>query len=268
LSFCLRGILLSNAVCWAAFERVGLGSYKKAALSWLFRGSQLLWPWLLPVSILLVLRHYGITEVLGGDDSDRPRANVTQRMFGAHKVFDKKTGGYFNGQVVVLFLITPKVSLPVGFRCYQPDPALKEWKQPEEELKQPGVKKSERPPRPEPQAAYPSQQQLLLVLLEECTCYPPGLVVKVILAEALSGSGGFMNRAAAVCGTQTISQLAQSQTVRVRPRDLAVAQYFATYPGVEMTLRIRGFKEVKVVLGSARWYVKAHQQQRFVVALK
>ena len=25
LSFCLMGILLSNSVCWAAFERVGLG---------------------------------------------------------------------------------------------------------------------------------------------------------------------------------------------------------------------------------------------------
>ena len=25
LSFCLMGILLSNQVCWAAFERVGLG---------------------------------------------------------------------------------------------------------------------------------------------------------------------------------------------------------------------------------------------------
>jgi hypothetical protein len=49
---------------------------------------------------------------------------------------------------------------------------------------------------------------------------------------------------------------------------MAVAQYFATYPGVEMTLRIRGFQEVKVVLGSARLYVKAHQQKRFVVALK
>ena len=45
------------------------------------------------------------------------------------RIADKKTGGYFNGQtVVVLFLITPKVSLPVGFRFYRPDPALTAWK--------------------------------------------------------------------------------------------------------------------------------------------
>ena len=49
---------------------------------------------------------------------------------------------------------------------------------------------------------------------------------------------------------------------------MSVAQYFATYPGVEITLRIRGLKDVKGVLGSARLYVNAHQQKRFVVALK
>jgi hypothetical protein len=270
LSFCLMGILLSNAVCWAAFERVGLGGYQQAALSWMFRWSKLLWPVLLHISILLVLRRYGITEgVLVGDDSDRQRAKVTKRIFGAHPVFDKKTGGYFNGQtVVLLFLITPTVSLPVGFRFYRPDPAVKAWKKNEEELKQQGVKKSERPPKPEPKAAYPSKQQLLLALLEEFKFYHPGLVVKVILADALYGSGGFMNRAAAVFRTQTISQLSKSQKIRFRNRDMAVVQYFATYPGVEITLRIRGWKDVKVVLGSARLYVNAHQQKRFVVALK
>ncbi len=105
------GILLSNSVCWAAFERVGLGGYQQAALSWRFRWSKLLWPLLLPVSILLVLRRYGITEgVLVGDDSDKQRAKVTQRIFGAHSVFDTKTGGYFNGQTMVfLFLVIPKV---------------------------------------------------------------------------------------------------------------------------------------------------------------
>ena len=104
-------------------------------------------------------------------------------------------------------------------------------------------------------------------LLEEFKFYHPGFVVKAILADALYGSGWFMNRAAAVFRTQTISQLSKSQKVRFRHREMSVAQYFATYPGVEMTLRIRGWKEVKVVLGSARLYVNAHQQKRFVVAL-
>ena len=37
LSFCLTGILMVNAVCWAKFERASIGSYKLAALSWMFR---------------------------------------------------------------------------------------------------------------------------------------------------------------------------------------------------------------------------------------
>ena len=230
LSFCLMGILLSNSVCWAAFERVGLGGYQQAALSWMFRWSTLLWPLLLPVSILLVLRRYGITDgVWMGDDSEQRRAKVTKRIFGAHPLFDTKTGGYFNGQTMgFLFLVTPKVSLPVGFRFYQPDPAVKAWKKNEEKLKQQGVKKAERPPRPAPNPAYPSKGQLLLALLEEFKFYHPGLVVKAILADALYGSGGFMNRAAKVFGTQTISQLSKRQTIRFRNRERSVAQYFAT----------------------------------------
>jgi len=93
--------------------------------------------------------------------------------------------------------------------------------------------------RPAPNPAYPSKGQLLLDLLEEFKFYHPGFVVKAILVDALYGSGWFMNRAAAVFRTQTISQLSKSQTVRFRHREMSVAQYFATYPGVEMTLRIR-----------------------------
>jgi hypothetical protein len=62
LRFCLMGILLSNPVCWAAFARVGLGGYSPAALSWMFRHGQWLWPVRLQVSIRLILRKYHITE--------------------------------------------------------------------------------------------------------------------------------------------------------------------------------------------------------------
>jgi hypothetical protein len=271
LSFCLMGILLSNQVCWVAFERVGLGGYQQAALSWMFRHSKLLWPLLLHVSILLILNKYNITEgELVGDDSDRQRAKVTKRIFATHKIFDKKTGGWFHGQtVVLLFLVTPKVSLPVGFRFYQPDPAVAAWKKTDDALKQQGVKPSERPPKPEPKAAYPSKLDLLLALLREFQGYHPDFQVKAILADALYGSAAWMNQAARLFPqTQVISQLKQTQKVRFRQREMTVAQYFATHPGVEMTLRLRGGPAVTVMLGGARLYVSAHRQKRWVVALK
>lgn len=106
LSFCLMGILLSNQVCWATFERVGLGGYSQAALSWMFRHSKLLWPLLLHVSIVLILNEYNIKEgELVGDDSDRQRAKITKRIFAASKIFDKKTGGWFNS-TIKFFILT------------------------------------------------------------------------------------------------------------------------------------------------------------------
>ena len=158
LSFCLMGILLANQVCWAAFERVGLRGYSQAALSWMFRQSKIPWSWLFHVSILLILKKYGIKEgVLVGDDSDHQRAKVTKRIFKTHKIFDKKTGGWFNGQtVVLLYLVTAKVNLAVGFDFYQPDPAIAAWKKTDEALKKQGVKKAARPAKPAPNPAYPS----------------------------------------------------------------------------------------------------------------
>lgn len=102
------GILLCNSVCWAAFARAGLGGDSQAALSWMFRRSKLLWPLLLNVSIMLILNKYKITSgVLVGDDSDQQRAKVTQRIFATAKHFDKKTGGWFHGQSVVLLFLGP-----------------------------------------------------------------------------------------------------------------------------------------------------------------
>ena len=271
LSFCLMGILLSNPVCWAAFERVGLGGYQQAALSWMSRHSKLLWPLLLHVSILLILNKYNITEgEWVGDDSDRQRAKVTKRIFATHKIFDKKTGGWFHGQtVVVLFLVTPKVSLPVGFRFDQPDPAVVAWKKTDDALKQQGVKPSERPPKPEPKAADPSKLDLLLALLREFQGDHPDFQVKAILADARYGSAAWMNQAAVLFPkTQVISPLKQTQNVRFGQREMTVAPYFAMHPGVAMTMHLRGGQTVQVILGSARLYVSAHQQKRFVVALK
>ena len=37
LGFCLMGIILTNSLCWASFERASLGKYKVGVLSWMFR---------------------------------------------------------------------------------------------------------------------------------------------------------------------------------------------------------------------------------------
>ena len=137
LGFCLMGILLTNSVCWAKFERASLGSYKIAALSWMFREAKIAWDYFLLASVTLILERHGMTEgVLVLDESDRTRSKRTQRIYGVHKQKHKSSGGYVNGQtVVLLLLITQSVTFPVGFAFYRPDPALSAWTKENKRLK-------------------------------------------------------------------------------------------------------------------------------------
>jgi len=123
LGFCLTGMLLTNSVCWAKFERASLGDYNIAALSWMFREAKVAWAYLLLASVTLVLERHGITEgVLVLDESDRARSKRTKRIHQVHKQKHKASGGYVNGQtVVLLLLVTQSVTVPVGFAFYLPD---------------------------------------------------------------------------------------------------------------------------------------------------
>lgn len=108
LKFCLMGLLLTNTVCWKAFERAGLGNYRLGALSWMFRHSKMAWDSLLQASVGLVLSQHGITEgILAVDDTDHRRAKRTERIWKSHKIFDKKTGppASTRGYVKMLFFM-------------------------------------------------------------------------------------------------------------------------------------------------------------------
>jgi hypothetical protein len=143
LKFCLMGIIVTNSVCWAKFERSSLGAYTVATLSWMFRQAKIPWESLLYLSVRVIVRKYGIRSgVLVGDDSDRMRSKTTKRIYGVHKLKDKKSGGYVMGQcIVLLLLVTEQVTIPVGFSFYRPDIDWQVWQQQDELLKAQGVPK-------------------------------------------------------------------------------------------------------------------------------
>ncbi len=235
LGFCLMGIILTNSVCWARFERASLGKYKMGALSWMFRKAKLPWEMMLQVGGEIVLRHHGIREgVLATDDSDHGRSKKTKRIFKAHKIKDKSSGGYINGQtIVLLLLITPKVSLPVGFEFYQADPEQQAWKKEDKRLQKQGVVKKERPAAPAPNPHYPTKGQLALKLMEQFRRHHSQIKVKAVVADALYGQAKFMDAAAALFGgVQVISQLHHNQNIRYRNRKQHVSTYFSKYQGV------------------------------------
>jgi hypothetical protein len=272
LGFCLTGMLLTNSVCWAKFERASLGDYKIAALSWMFREAKLAWDYLLLASVTLVLERHGITEgVLVLDESDRSRSKRTKRIHKAHKQKHKVSGGYVNGQtVVLLLLVTQSVTFPVGFAFYMPDPTLTAWVKEDNRLKKEGMAKKDRPVRPERDSLYPTKTQLALRLLQEFKDTHGAIKINAVLADALYGEAIFMDAASRIFdGSQVISQLRENQNIDYKGKKKNLKGYFNSInKGVEVTLRVRGGTEVKATMSSARLKVTAHGKKRFVVALK
>ncbi len=142
LSFCLMGILLTNSVCWARFEKIGLGGYKVASLSWMFRHTKISWKFILQISVRVILKSYGITGgTLVLDDSDKKRSKKTTKISGVHKLKDKASGGFITGQnIVLLLLVTATITIPVGVTFYQPDPVRSKWVKNDKAMKRKGLK--------------------------------------------------------------------------------------------------------------------------------
>jgi hypothetical protein len=271
LAFCVTAVLVTNSICWARFERASLGTYSMAALSWMFRHSKMPWDHLLVASVRVILRYHGITSgSLVIDDTDNPRSKSAKALAHLYNLRDKESGGYIWGQsLLFLLLVTPKISIPVGFVFYQPAPELSAWYKQEKALKKQGVPKQQRLPKPAPNPEHPTKQQLALRLLKAFKTYHPDIRVHCIAADALYGTALFVDEASAIFGgVQVLSQIRSNQNIRVGKRNQHVADYFATHPGTPHTIRIRGGEEVGVWVSSARLYVCSHKTKRFIVALK
>ena len=267
----LIGLIVAGSFNWAAFARRSLGAFKESRLRWVFRHANIAWAHLLQASVAQVLSHYAVTAgVLVLDDSDKVRSRNTSKIAGVHKVKDKKTGGWFNGQeFIFLILVTGLVTIPVGFRFYTPDPALKAWRKTNKDQKKAGIPAKDRTKRPDPNLAYPSKQALALDLLEKFSKNHPNVRVQAVLADALYGNAHFMDEAAKLTScTQVISQLRKNQLVRSRGKNVPLTVYFSRSAGVVTNLIIRGGEVNIVTMLAARLLVKAHRKKRFVIALK
>ena len=271
LSFSLTGMLLTGTLCWAAFARMGLGSYGVGALSWMFCRAKLPWSSLLQVSIKLMVRVLHLQSgVLVLDDSDHRRAKTTTRIYGAHKIFDKKTGGYYNGQCLMfLLLVTKTVTVPVGVRFYRPDPAYRAWEKEDKRLAKKGVKAAHRPKAPQPNPDYPSKHEVALALIAEFHRHHPEVAIEAVLADAAFGTRDFMTTARTNAGcSQVISQLRENQLVQVQNQWLSVKDYFAQQESCEHPISVRGGKTLTMTVSTACLVVKAHGLKRAIIAVK
>jgi hypothetical protein len=129
LAFCVTAVWVTHSRGWARFARARLGTYALAALSWMFRHSKLPWAQLLVASVRVILRYHGIpagSRVI--DDTDKPRSKSAKALAHLDKLRDKESGGYMWGQsLIFLVLVTPTISIPVGFVFSRPAPELSAW---------------------------------------------------------------------------------------------------------------------------------------------
>ncbi len=271
LSFCIIAIYLTRTVCWAKYERACLGKRSMAAISWMFRRSNIPWEKLLVISTTVIINRFGITGgCLAIDETDKKRSKSAKKIYKIHKIKDKASGGYVMGQkLVFIVLIAKNITIPVGFQFYMPDPKLKEWKKQDEKLRKQGVAKKNRPVMPDRDDNYPQIPEIALNLLREFKVNHPQIKVQCITADALYGTKSFMDKASKIFGgVQVISQIKESQNILFGNKRIQVKKYFASHPGVEQKVRLRGGEETTVTVGSARMHVCAHGKKRFVIALK
>ncbi len=223
----LMGLITSGCFNWASFERKSLGSFKESRLRWVFHHAKIAWGSLLQASTRVVLSHYNLKNgVLVLDDSDKARSRNTSKIAGVYKVKDKKTGGWFNGQeFIFLILVTDTLTLPVGFRFYNPDPSIKAWRKTRKGQIKAGIPVKERAKKPKLNPAYPSKQTIALQLLEEFSKNHPNITVQSVLADALYGNAKFMDQAANVTScSQVISQLRKNQLVLSRGKKISLTR--------------------------------------------
>ena len=271
LGFCILSILLTNSVCWARFERFSLKGYSQSALSWMFRKSKLPWESILTGSIRVILNNYEIKEghiVL--DDSENGRSKNAKKIHKLHKIKDKKTGGYILGQsLVLLVLVSEKITFPIGFAFYAPDPAIKEWGKADELLRKKGIKKHNRPIKPTRNKKYPKKEDLALDLLRKFRSEFPMIKIISISADTLYGTDHFMETASTLFGeTQVISQLRKNQLVWQNNEWTKLSSLFDGKPFYVKKVELRG-KEVEIKYSYITAKVKAHDgKKRKIIALK
>ena len=270
LEFCIMCIIVTESVCWRKYVRAGLGRYSEAMLSYYFR-CDMTWNLLISISIRIVLDSFGSYEgILVIDDSGKKRSKVTTQIPYVHYYKDKEGTGTIKGQeTVFLVLVTPLITILVGYEFYEPDPAYTKWAKEDKRLKKLKVPSWKRPKKPALNKDYPTKQQVALKLLQSFCQNCPYVKIKLVLADALYGTADFMDKAILITGqNQIISQLHNNQKVRDKRREWRLDEYFKTYPGVAKNIPVRGGKTERMIISSARLYVEAHGCTRFVIAVR
>lgn len=268
IGFVLSAIIVTNSICWERFTRISGGKFKANCLLQMFSRTKGFWDYLLRASTMVLLAKFGITEaILVLDDSDKRRSKKCHKLHAVHKVKDKGTGGYSIAQnIIFLVLVAKGITIPVGFKFYEPDPEWSKWSAEDKKLRKQGISKANRPKEPEKQNK--SKSQLASDLVIEFFEAFPTLNIKAVCADCLYGNKKFSAPILSKRQVQIISQIRSNQTVYVKNKAISLEELFRRYPGINQTVNFRG-EDKNVTMYGVRVGVKSYDGQKlFVIALK
>lgn len=272
MAFCLTSIAITGTLCWKHFERCSAGRWTMAALSAFFRRSGIPWEKILHASTTMILKRYAINSgVLVVDDGDNHRSKKTTMIYGCHKVRNKKGGGFVQAQnITFLLLVTDKITIPVGFEFYRPNPKMKEWKKIDKQQRKKGIPKSKRTPMPEVDVNFPTKKAIGVKLIRKFKFHHSDFKIKSISAD----NAYFCKKFWASCSriypkAQFISQPKKSQHVICPQRgSLPIEKYFSSKKKMTGTFVLRGHLEKSIEFCSARVRIKSHNRKFHIVAYR
>lgn len=271
VSVCMTAMVLMGAFCFAKIERASAGKFSARAFSWMLHCSKICWEALFEKSILRLVNLFGQNGFLIIDDTDRLRAKSTSKLFGIQKLRDKKTGGYATGQnIVLLILVTAKMTFPVGFRFYIPDPAWVAWRKVDLELRKQKIPGRLRPKKPARSAEHPTRITIAGKLLEKFKNLIPTAKIAAICADAAYSCSEFTNKCESLFPTtQIISQIRGNQLVRFQKNKAkSVKEVMASQTPVTTKILLRGKIEQTITCVNMHVWVKSQNRVFNVVALK
>ena len=271
ISVCMTSMVLMSMFCFAKIQRASGDKFSARAFSWMLHFSKICWDTLFEKSVLRLINLFGLKGFLVIDDSDRLRAKSTSKLFGIQKLRDKKTGGYATGQNIVLLLfVTKKMTFPVGFRFFIPDPAWVAWRQRDRELRDQKIPAKLRPKKPSRSAKFPTRITIAGKLLENFRNLVPSANIIAISADAAYSCSEFTKKAESLfSGAQIISQIRGNQLVRFGKHKPKPTQEVANSQiAVTTKIILRGKIEQVITYVSMRVWVQSQNRILHVIALK
>jgi hypothetical protein len=271
ISVCITAMVLTGIFCFAKIERASAGKYSARAFSWMLHFSKICWERVFENSVLRLLNIFGHKGFLIIDDSDRLRAKSTSKLFGIQKLRDKKTGGSSTGpNIVLLMFVSEKMTFPVGFRFFVPDPAWVAWKKEDKQLRKQKVPGRLRPKKPARSPEFPTKITIAGELIERFKAIAPSAKVTAISADAAYFCSEFTTKCESVFPkVQIISQIRANQIVKLgNQKEKSIRDAVASLKPTTTTIVLRGKIEQKITYVNMRVWVKSHKRFLHVIALK